>query len=867
MKAILLLSFGLVAFAAILILCGQANAANPIGVPCSTTSSTTLRTNIGSSSATDAQGRNDYIQITVPTPDCANLLGLTGLVNQGETLSTGGAAWTLTYHTQQNLQTTAPTDVKLYLASDAATMGWSTCAGSGSGATTPTSGDYVWALDLGAPTDGATFTTHLTTDGTATGTPLMGTYRFVLYIEAKQNANVYLYSETSDGTTECSQTGFPNVCNNVDAFTQCAANLFVDGTAATSFTTTNGAGPQSLYAYPDTLTATLGFNQTAPVTSGENQITAFYLAPECPIGTFVNFNGNQFIVSTTPASYSAAMTVGTNFPSTTTTCREDGTWLSSSGGAPSLCDAWSIYRGGPSGTGYQCAYFTGSTIAGSTISADKFSVFLPNAFAINAGIYFDSAGTHATPDGNVNIAGLPATRVVNRGFTTPYNYFLENARGTALACAPSAGSIHAAAQTDAHGVHYADTLVTTQTPARSGTQYSGTYTIGPTDPAFWSTGGRAWFWTATLTCLAQANPTATSNSPLSVSFLLNYDAITHYIDGTPAPQTNDSNFIIGSDLLDSRSHVTNVNDIATQGITTLVVLISKTGTTDASATGLTQADSWSPHAATGSPMTFNPQPPGGLTTLNGSATDGLGNQGWAQITVTFVSPFTAERQIDITLAAFDTIDPQPAWANFSIEFRTQIPTTGQLAPIAPDDVPRWQVRAWSQTNHVWYNQTPATSLLQVGTKGCRGPAGDCFWVNWTVPANWTNGNRYLLLVSANVTGTLLHTTLEVPLTTGGAGLNALTQVTLTTSLDPWIPILIWGGLLIFCLWLNAWFPAFCSLLALADYLLSTYPTHPTTTLSFVGRILLFTLAIFLHALWLAAKRWWFNQDNAQNEGA
>ncbi|MHB8585236.1 MAG: hypothetical protein ACYDDF_05295 [Thermoplasmatota archaeon] len=858
----------LAGLAAVLLLAGHANATAPFAVPCSTNSPMTLRTGVGTSNSLDQQGRLDYVTITVPAADCANYLGLTGLVNQGETLTTGGAAWTITYQNQVNLQTTAPTDIRLYLASDSATMGWSACAGSGSGATTPTAGDYAWSLDLGAPSPGATFTAHMTLDGTATGQPIFGTYRFVLYVESKQNANIDLYSDTSDGTIECSQTGFANVCDNADAFTQCPEAVFVSGTAITSLTTTNGAGAQNPYAYPDTLQATVGFNQTDPTISGRDQLTGstgdYFASAECPDGTPVNFvggSGGNWGETDVGNSVTMSASIGTNWPQTTTACEETGDFASTTGAVGSVpCDAWQLYFvRGAAGTGFPCAYFTGITVAGGElegVTAGRASAFaIGNAFNVNGAVAMSNDGTHA--NGLVHIANEPPSARVNRGFAIQADYWVLNARGEKVNCGSSGDQIRAQTQTD-QSVTYPDQQVTAYAPPNSAGHYTEpTYTIKASDPALWDTTGRGYYWQHTPTCLTgqnnQFNPTATSAKPiLSVSFKLTYDAITHYLDGV-TPQANATSFIIGSDLLDSRSHVTDTNSLADAGVTAFVTLESPSGTTVASATGQTQADSWAPHGAAGAPMVFTPGPPAGVGwVLNGSATDGLGNQGWDQVTVTFVAPLQTTQfhffNVTVNLTA---AGKAPSALHFYLRSIKVTKPSFLPSPSDPDQTPKWQIIGYNLTTHRAYNATP------VGLAGLTRQR-DTFVLNWSAPANLTT-DRFSIHVQANFTGLPAFDSQPVIVVssvganTCGANVAALftclnsgslsaQSLSVTTSADPYVPLLVWGGLFLLMAYFASWPPAVGALLALLDSEL------PNPVLGFMGRILLFVALLLMQNL-------------------
>jgi hypothetical protein len=80
-----------------------------------------------------------------------------------------------------------------------------------------------------------------------------------------------------------------------------------------------------------------------------------------------------------------------------------------------------------------------------------------------------------------------------------------------------------------------------------------------------------------------------------------------------------------------------------------------------------------------------------------------------------------------------------------------------------------------------------------------------------------------------------------------SALNNEDTLIIQTAFDSYLPLLLWGGLWMFCLWLSgeritAWFPASMALLNLANEILPT-PVAPR-----ILEIMLFVIAFSVHSI-------------------
>lgn len=64
----------------------------------------------------------------------------------------------------------------------------------------------------------------------------------------------------------------------------------------------------------------------------------------------------------------------------------------------------------------------------------------------------------------------------------------------------------------------------------------------------------------------------------------------------------------------------------------------------------------------------------------------------------------------------------------------------------------------------------------------------------------------------------------------------------TTEFDPYIPVILWGGLFLLFLWLNAWLPGIAALAALA----STFTSPPIWSLT--ASVMLVAVTAGIHSL-------------------
>lgn len=85
---------------------------------------------------------------------------------------------------------------------------------------------------------------------------------------------------------------------------------------------------------------------------------------------------------------------------------------------------------------------------------------------------------------------------------------------------------------------------------------------------------------------------------------------------------------------------------------------------------------------------------------------------------------------------------------------------------------------------------------------------------------------------------------------------------LETAFDSWIPTILWGGLLIFCLWLagdnpSAWFPASMALMNLAASII-TPPVYGRE-----ASIMFFLVAFIIHAIIVTVRNLRSSRKDAQ----
>lgn len=118
----------------------------------------------------------------------------------------------------------------------------------------------------------------------------------------------------------------------------------------------------------------------------------------------------------------------------------------------------------------------------------------------------------------------------------------------------------------------------------------------------------------------------------------------------------------------------------------------------------------------------------------------------------------------------------------------------------------WEVLNWDMPlNFTFSGNNSADGRLEVA--GANGPytvLGVCDYPSFEVSEPFFNFTLPACAQTVNM----------MPTSIAQAG-----PIELTTSLDVWIPILIWGGLFVFSLYLTAWFPAVVSAMNLAAGLL------------------------------------------------
>lgn len=118
-----------------------------------------------------------------------------------------------------------------------------------------------------------------------------------------------------------------------------------------------------------------------------------------------------------------------------------------------------------------------------------------------------------------------------------------------------------------------------------------------------------------------------------------------------------------------------------------------------------------------------------------------------------------------------------------------------------------------------------------------------YYANATLGAGVDVGGPWLVVASYG--GTIASRIVNVP---GSA------PVEISTAIDPYMPLILWGGLMLFCIWLaaeniTAWLPASFALMNLV----STMLEPPLFTHTY--RVFLFLLGFMMHALVVGTKNW------------
>lgn len=310
--------------------------------------------------------------------------------------------------------------------------------------------------------------------------------------------------------------------------------------------------------------------------------------------------------------------------------------------------------------------------------------------------------------------------------------------------------------------------------------------------------------------------------------------------------TNKSSFTIGTDIEFARAKgLRDANGNALSGISVSCQRTKPDTTTETAVVmGVTSAAGDSPE------QQFQVFAPQGLWQMTCSSS-GSGNTATYHIGFFHVSAFTANT--DMTLNWNVTQNGTLYDVNVTVLFRTYDPTFDAPIKSFPDDVIR--VTVFNRTSSTLSDYQSTIIYRKNATQ--LNPTDSAYYVNFQATA--LDLSPAFAYATANITGRPFENGasyyLATATQTGGSGnffgnftgnvtfLDALGSIQVATGIDQYLPLLIWGGVMVLFFWLNAWLPGFAALMALGNATLPT-PVWPTA-----ASVMLLALAITIHYLW------------------
>lgn len=593
----------------------------------------------------------------------------------------------------------------------------------------------------------------LTTTGLTGGTPIWGTVRFVLEGD-RSGQPVQPWVADSDSTATQTIGGTNCDTNGCTISSQNSPGVRIGA----NFNALSIAGCQSPCSYPDQPVVTFTANATpmthdsgTPAPGGKS----YDFVTQCPTGTgHAPTSGVIPEAGAIPQSVTATFNVDTGFDPHTESCQVKVDFANSPQQNNLEGNAW--------------ASFSGSSV-GSLFNALSSSSFVQvsNFFSVNSALQFSS--TVAGPaDGKANVASLPASGRVNRGFAITATFSIMGAANATVDCSSSTAKMR----------DQSNALIQSATVSPSAHVYTTTRTIAPGDPATHDRVGNQWeieFDPGTSApCFATGNPAAFTTTFIKVTSRLEGVGAWHAKSSTNhcnVPLTNASVLVIGTDVAESCDRIEDTNDVPINGDTCAFSLLDPSAGPQQQSSQTTTSQGgqvgWC-----GKFTPINVVAPQGTWTFSYVLTDSLGNSGGNNATAIFTSADTSTFAIVVKVS---NATVHSKWINLTIRCNQQdasgfiqSDTFGALC-----DVPNWQVRAYNNATQTFYNATNASHANHLkrgpGTKNANG-----YYANWTTctapcpigtngpfPANRTNHNEYTIWVSANMSGHLIHSWLDV----------------------------------------------------------------------------------------------------------
>lgn len=307
--------------------------------------------------------------------------------------------------------------------------------------------------------------------------------------------------------------------------------------------------------------------------------------------------------------------------------------------------------------------------------------------------------------------------------------------------------------------------------------------------------------------------------------------------------SNASSFTIGTDVEFTRAkglHDANGNALSGKSVTCTRMrpdMTSETGTV----MGATDASGNSPE------QQFQVFAPQGLWTMD-CTTSGGGNSASYHIAFFHVSAFTANS--DMTLNWNVTVNQSGGYdVNLTVLIRTFDASVDGPVKSFADDVVKFTV--FNKTSSDQNDYLSTIIFRAVGTQVNTLDSG--YWTRFH--ANESDLKPAFGYVTANITGRPFENgaSFYLPQASGlngnftGSFMGDVTFTSLngmlSTVWDSYLPLLLWGGLLVLFLWFNAWLPA---IVVLMDFMNDILPAGRVWPLA--GSFMLLLLAVTLHSL-------------------
>lgn len=242
--------------------------------------------------------------------------------------------------------------------------------------------------------------------------------------------------------------------------------------------------------------------------------------------------------------------------------------------------------------------------------------------------------------------------------------------------------------------------------------------------------------------------------------------------------------------------------------------------------------------------------PAGLWTITCAHSTSSGNSATYSIQIAHLSSLTSD--VNIAIAFNITNESGVRYVNITALTRTVDTTCDCVVQLFPDGALRLTLAAYN-TSALTYTDIILNRSSMTQITDSNNMLRAAFYAkvvindsNLTYPLfAWTTGNltsrpflssaTYLFpgdSVNANTTPAY-NGNFTGNFTGNMTILSAIGQVVLQTSIDSWVPLVIWGGLFIFFLWYVAWAPAIGALLGLTGALLGSigntmYPQNAAT---------------------------------------